>query len=369
MVFNSHLSIFDEIHEFKDYKLINVMKNSTASRKQPLILYVSTCGYQLDGPLVDYYEKGSDVLEGALEDERSFYFIAELDPEDDPNDIENNPSLLYKANPNLGISIDSETMLEEWKTRKHIPAERNDFITKRLNIFVQADEQSFLDYEVLKRNNKSLDIESLRGRPCVGSFDLSQTEDFTSACLEFLLDSGEIFVLSHSWIPEAKVKKDNEKIPYREFEREGLLTICPGEYIDYRYVFDWFTKHSATFLIEKIMYDPANAYRLVEELKSFGFITELVRQGHFTLSPALKDAKELFLDGKVIFNSNKLFRWYINNVKLKPDSNGNYLPQKQNQYRKIDGFAAFLNAHVEVMKKMVVATGSGEISFVSINDL
>ncbi len=366
---NSHCQIFDELHEAKDYKLLNVMKNSTASREQPILLIISTAGYQLSGPLVDYYEKGSDVLTGALQDERCFYFIAELDKEDNPEDIESNPSLLYKANPNLGVSIDPDTMLEEWKTRKHIPAERNDFITKRLNVFVQSDEQGFLDYEVLKRNNKEIDLDTLIGRPCVGSLDLSQTEDFTSACLEFILDSGEVFVLSHSWIPEAKVTKDNEKIPYRELERQGLLSICPGDYIDYKYIYDWFVENSKIYSIEKIMYDPANAYRLIEELKNHGFVTEVVRQGFFTLSPALKDAKELFLDGKVIFNNNKLFLWFINNVRLKPDSNGNYLPQKQGRYRKIDGFAAFLNAHVDIMKKMVKPQGNGDIKFISMKDL
>lgn len=345
------------------------MKNSTASRTQPLILYISTAGYQLDGPLVDYYEKASDVLNGVIDDERSFYFIAELDAEDDVVDIEKNPDLLYKANPNLDISIDKETMIEEWNSRKQIPAERNDFITKRLNIFVQSDEQSFLDYEVIKRNDKVIDLDELKGKPCVAGFDLSQTEDFTSACLEFPLDSGEVFTLSHSWIPEAKVRSANENIPYREWEREGLLTISKGDYVDYQQVFDWFVEQSKKYSIELITYDPANAYRLVEDLKSYGFNTLVVRQGYITLSPALKDAKELFLDGKVIFNQNRLFRWYINNIKLVEDRNGNWLPTKQGRYRKIDGFAAFLNAHTEVMKKMVSSQGNGNIEFVSVNDL
>lgn len=342
---NCHLGIFDEIHEYKDYKIINVIKNSTGARQQPLLLYITTAGYQLDGPLVDYYEKASDVLNRVIEDERSFYFIAELDESDDID----NPDNWAKANPNMGLTIKLEDMIEEWNTRKHIPAERNDFITKRLNVFVKSDEQSFLDYEVIKRNDKIVDIKELEGRTCVGGFDLSQTEDFTSACLEFTLDSGEVFILSHSWIPKKKVISDNEKIPYKEWENDGLLTICKGDYVDYSLVCDWFLEQSKRFNIEKITYDPANAFRLVKDLEGAGIETELVRQGYITLSPALKDAKELFLDGRVIFNQNKLFRWYINNVKLVEDRNGNWMPTKQNRYRKIDGFAAFLNAHSQVM--------------------
>jgi phage terminase large subunit-like protein len=362
---NCHLGIFDEIHEYKDYKLINVIKNSTGAREQPLLLYITTAGYQLDGPLVDYYSKAADVLEGVIEDERSFYFIAEVDEGDDIDD----PKNWIKANPNIGVTLDLETLIEEWNSRKHIPAERNDFITKRLNIFVNSDEQSFLDYEVIKRNNKTIDIKKLEGMPCIGGFDLSQTEDFTSACLEFWLDTGEIFVLSHSWIPRKKVIADNEKIPYYEWEKEGLLTICEKDYVEYEDVEDWFIEQSKQFNIELITYDPANAFRLVNNLTNKGFNTLAVRQGYITLSPALKDVKELFLDGKVIFNNNRLFRWYINNVKLVEDRNGNWLPTKQNRYRKIDGFAAFLNAHTEVMKRMTVPQGDGNISVISMSDL
>lgn len=362
---NCHVGVFDEIHEFKTYKLINVIKNSTGARKQPLIIYITTAGYQLEGPLMDYYEHGTDVLEGAITDDRTFYYMAELDDEKEIED----PSKWIKANINMGVSVKLEDMIEEWNKRKHIPAERNDFITKRLNLFVQSDEQSFVDFEVIKKNDKVMNLKELEGRSCVGGFDLSTTEDFTSACLEFDLDDGSVFVLSHSFVPRRKVELDNEKLLFDEWQKEGLLTICPGAYVDYKYVFDWYVEQSKRFNIELITYDPANAYRLVEDLKNFGFQTEVVRQGALTLNAPLKDIKELLLDGKVIFNKNKLFRWYINNVKLVEDRNGNWLPTKQSRYRKIDGFAAWLNAHTEVMKRMATPQPTGNVEFISINDL
>lgn len=363
---NTHLGIFDEIHEYKDYKLINVIKNSTGARQQPLILYITTAGYQLDGPLMDYYEKATDVLEGVINDDRTFYFIAELDEEDDIDD----PNNWIKANPSLGVTVKLADMIEEWESRKHIPQERNDFITKRLNLFVRSDEQSFVDYEVIKRNDAVIDISTLHGRNCIGGFDLSQTEDFTSACLEFLLDDGRVFVLSHSFVPKKKVDLDQEKLPFKEWQEEGLLTICPGDYVDYTYVFDWFVEQSNHFAIDLITFDPANAFRLINDLKNYGFQTQVVRQGALTLSPALKDLKQILLDGKAIFNRNRLLRWYINNIKLVEDRNGNWLPTKQSRYRKIDGFAAWLNAHTEAMKRMVnVAQPAGNVEFISISDL
>lgn len=94
----------------------------------------------------------------------------------------------------------------------------------------------------------------------------------------------------------------------------------------------------------------------------------------FPLSPALKDIKEMLLAGKVVFNENKLFRWYLNNVRLVvADRNGNWLPTKQHKYRKIDGVAAWLNCHTETMKYMIRpeenATEGDGVSFFSAKKL
>ncbi len=362
---NTHIGIFDEIHEYKNYKLISVIKNSRQSRRQPLLIYITTAGFQLDGPLVDMVEAGKDALDGIVKDERTFYFLASLDDEDDMNDS----STWIKANPNIGVSIDLEEMKEDWEKAKRVPEERGDFITKRFNIFANNDEMAFIDHNTVLKNNKVVDFNDLKGRPCTIGYDLSETEDFTSACATFALDNGEIAVISHSWIPEQKVKYANEKIPYREWAEEGYLTICEGQYIDYQKVYDWILEIDKNFPVQKITYDRANAYKLNQELINYGFDTQETRQGALTLSPALKDLKEMFLDGKVIFNNNPLLRWYINNVQLKKDRNGNWLPSKQSKYRKIDGFAALLNTYTDVMGKIVSDSGTGEIEFMSFKDL
>ncbi|MBM7109114.1 Phage Terminase [Brevibacillus laterosporus] len=363
---NTHLGVFDEIHEFKDYKLINVIKKSRGARKQPLILYITTAGYQLDGPLVNYYEQAIDVLEGANADERTFYFMAELDSEDEFE----KPELWIKANPSMGVSLHLPTLREDWEKDKKTPQERSDFITKQFNVFVDNADEPFLDFATLKKNNKERDPNDFLHVPCIGGFDLSDSEDFTSACLEFpIIETGEVFVISHSWVPYKKVLLENEKIPYREYEGLGLLTIVKDEYIRKELIYDWFVEQSKTFIIEKITYDPAKAFGLVESLNAYGFLTEVVRQGHLTLGPAVDDVKERFIDGNVIFNNNRLFRWYINNVKMVEDRNRNKLPTKQGRYRKIDGFAAFLNAHTEVMKKFVQPQGDGNVEVVTVSDL
>ena len=362
---NTHFGVFDEIHEMKDYKLINVIKNSRGSRMQPLIMYITTAGYQLDGPLVDYYEDSDDVLNGIVEDERTFYYMAELD---DARDM-HNPLHWIKANPNIGVSLNLETMIEDWKKAQTKPEEKADYITKQFNMFVRSNSHPFIDAEILRRNRAHISLEDLKGRNCIGGYDLSDSEDFTSACLEFALDDGRIFVLSHSWLPENKVIANNEKIPYREYQELEYLTIVEGEYIKKELVEDWFIKQSKLYNIEVVMYDRAKAYRLNESMKNHGFITEEARQNPMSLGPAVDDLREMFIDGKVVFNENRLLRWYMNNVKIKQDRNKNNFPQKSSRYRKIDGFAAFLNAHTKVMERLVKPAETGTIGVMSMSEL
>src|SRR5690606_11002438 len=121
--------------------------------------------------------------------------------------------------------------------------------------------------------------------------------------------------------------------------------------------------------MDVIMYDPTKAFRLNKSLQEKGYNTEVVRQGFKTLGPALDDLKEMFLDGTVIYNNNPLLRWYINNVELVKDRNNNRMPTKASRYRKIDGFAALLNAHVRVMEMLVVPSSEGNIEVMSMADL
>ena len=350
---NVHMAVFDEIHEFRDYKLINVIKGKIKKRKQPMIIYITTLGTVIDGPLMDFYVLGSQILAGDAAisrraADRMFVYIDEIDEDDDPTD----PSCWPKANPSLGKLLDIEDLKDEWERVKSIPAERSNFINKQLNVFTSVDELSFLDVKTIRKNNKTFPMEDLRGRMCYGGFDLSSTEDFTSACLEFPLPDNNFFVLSHSWTTEKKRNIDHEKLDWQSLIDGGWLSICDGEYVDYKLVIDWFLRMRELYRIETVGYDPAKAFMMIQEMKEKGFILNDVRQGEITLTAPLDNLKERFLDGNIIHNNNPMFNWYLGNVKLtKRSANGTYLPTKQSIYRKIDGFAAFLDAHTEYLRK------------------
>lgn len=365
---NTHFAIFDEIHEFTDYKLINVIKKSRGTRKQPLVVYITTAGYVLDGPLMQYVESGMDCLENPEDDidERTFYFIAKLDEASEADD----PMNWIKANPNIYL-MDFVSLVSDWKKQRMIPQEKADWITKQFNLFSDIDEMSFLDMDTINLNKKTIDLSELEGKECVGGYDLAETEDFTSACIEFpIYETGEIVLLEHNWICQSRYNRDNNQPRLDEWIKNGDLTVVPGNYVNYQPVFDWFVEQSKKYKILKIGYDRKNSLNLNQLLINHGFELEEIRQGFMTLGGPMKDIKERFLDGKVIFNNQKIFRWYLSNVKLVQDRNLNWMPTKQSKFRKIDGFAALLDSHAIVVDMLANSTKKiGKVGFISVRSL
>lgn len=352
---NPSMGIFDELHAYRDYKLINVIKRGMNKRRQPLALYITTMGTVLDGPLMDFYGLFTQaMIDGALRPEiadRMFSFICELDADDDVDDS----ATWIKANPSIGVLLDIEQLRGDWERCKHVPQERSDFICKQLNIFTNASEAKYVDIDVLMQNNGVYPEEALVGRDCYGGFDLALTEDFVSAALLFPLEDGRLFWLSHSWVPHPKVEKDNEKIPYYEWQMQGYLTIVEDSYVHYDLVYEWFMAAREKYNILSVGYDIANAQMLVRMMEGWGFPLNSVRQGSLTLNGPMKDMRERLLDGKLVFNNNPMCRWYLDNVRIRQNNRAdkdkdNWTPTKASRYQKIDGFAALLDAHTEFMR-------------------
>ena len=350
---NVHLAIFDEVQDYRDYTFISRLKKKIIKRRQPLVIYISTLGNVIDGPLMDLYVLGGKILAqdpaiSAVVSDRMFVYIDEIDETDEPDDI----SCWGKANPSLGKLLLLDDLIADWERCKLVPAERSDWINKQLNVFTSVDQLSFLDIKTIQKNNREIDPKTLEGMRCYGGFDLAETEDFTSACLEFPLPGNDFFVLEHSWVPEKKVKEDHEKLDWKMLQENNWLTVVPGEYVDYNLVYQWFEEQRKKYRIDSVGYDPAKAFLLVQLMTEKGFVMNQVRQGELTLTAPLDNLKERFLDGNIIHNRNAMFTWYLGNVKMtKRGPNATYLPTKQNKYRKIDGFAALLDAHTEYLRK------------------
>lgn len=364
---NTHFAIFDEIHEFVNFKLINVIKKSRAARRQPLLMYITTAGYILDGPLMQYIENALDCaahMQDTL-NERVFYFIAKLDNVQEAD----NPKMWLKSNPNL-LLMNFVDLVADWLTERRIQEERADWITKQFNLFSNIDELSYVDMPTIDKNNKQVDLATFQGKEAIIGYDLSETEDFTAVVVEIpIINTGEIIIICHSWISQARYDKDGNKQRLDKWIAQGHLTVTPGAYVKYEFVLDWIIEQGKIYRIVKIRYDRRNSLALNQELESRGFSMEEVRQVHMILGGPMKHFKELMLDGKVIYNQASMFRWYLSNVKLAKDRNSNWMPTKQSKNRKIDGYAATLNAHCSVIDMLITPKGDGNIQVLSMSDL
>lgn len=357
-----HFALKDELEAEQSFDQISQLRRPLKKRHQPMLWYTATAGYVLSGPLMYYYNFGKQILgkdpsvsaRAAL---RFMPIIYELDADDDYED----PANWIKANPSIGYLLDIDELIDDWETSKRSPQERADFITKQLNIFVDSSEAGYVDFDTIKANRTTFDARELVGRPCWGGFDLSSTEDFTAAALLFELDDGRLAIIVHSWVPQEKVNKGNEKeLDWGHLQMLGLVDIVPGRYVDYTLVLDWFKRMAGRYRIKSIGYDPFNASDLVRMMTAEGLHTTGIRQGPQSLNDPMKRLHETLLDGKITHNGDEMFEWYLSNVRLRRDffdlEKENWMPSKRSRFKKIDGFMAVLFAFSEYRRMRPVTS-------------
>ena len=123
-----------------------------------------------------------------------------------------------------------------------------------------------------------------------------------------------------------------------------------------------------------IGYDPANAVWCNRALEQEGFATEVVRQGPLTLNDPMKSFREAMMDGRIVTNGDPMLRWYMHNVRLRNNyqdqEKENWMPTKRNRYRKIDGFAALIDAWCVAQRNMpTYEVGDGDVGDIQVYDL
>ncbi len=372
---NPHCAIFDELHIYRDYLLINVVQLGMLKRKQPLAIYITTMGQVLDGPLMDFYALFTDALtDGLLSPDvadRLFFFGAELD-KDDPID---DPDLWIKANPSMGVLLSKEDLIAAWNRKKLIPQQRADFINKQLNIMTDMADASWASIEIIDRCKDVIDPEVLKGLPCWAGYDLSMSDDLTAAVLLWPLPDGRVYIKQHSWVTRDYVVNDDGKTPFTHWQMLGKLDIVDDEIISKDVIYDWFLHQEEVGEdIQVIGYDPANAVRLNQQLTSHGWITEVVRQGALTLNDPMHEILEYMRQGRLVFDRDPMMRWYLNNVRLRNDPRRDavtavWMPTKRVRKRKIDGFMAMLDAWVVWVRAGIEPEVEPSVTVYTLEDL
>lgn len=343
---NISLCVADEVASWQGdsgLKMYEVLKSSFGARKQPLLLSISTAGYQNDSAYDELMKRATAVLQGSSTEKRFAPILYMIDDVDKWNDINE----LRKANPNLGVSVSVDYMLEEIAIAEGSLSKKVEFMTKYCNI-KQSSSLAWLEFQAVERcMGAPIAPDYLKSSYCVGGVDLSQTTDLTAACV-LVEKARQLYALAHFWMPEARLDKGTEEdnVPYRAMIKNGWLSLSGENYVDYRDITAWFRE-----LVEKyeilplqIGYDRYSAQYFVEEMKRYGFHMSDVRQGT-NLTPVIRELDGLIKDGTIHFGDNALLQAHLLNSALKTDEEAQKMRLvKITPTARIDGMAALLDA-------------------------
>lgn len=350
---NVHCVLMDEIHQWKNGKaLYDIMADGTTARNQPLIFITTTAGTIREDLYDLKYEEAERIINGLFDDNgykdpHMFCFIYELDNRKEWID----PKCWKKANPGLGTIKKFDQLEAKVKKALENPALVKNLVCKEFNIR-ETSTEAWLTFEQLN-NTATFDVKKLNPRYGIGGVDLSSTTDLTNATVIFMIPGDHhIYVLQMYWLPEdlleKKVKED--KIPYDLWHEQGLLRLCPGNKVHYKYVTEWFmeVQRDLDIYLFKVGYDSWSASYFVEEMNNtFGkTVMEPIIQGKKTLSSPMKSLGADLEKKLVNYNNHPILKWCLANTSVDRDRNDNIQPAKGNLgTRRIDGLAGLLDAY------------------------
>lgn len=345
--FNPHLVICDEVASWvgdAGKKQYEVMKSALGSRKQPMMLTCTTSGYVNEGIYDELFKRGTRFLLGDSKEQRLLPVFYTIDDEEKWNDINE----LAKSNPNLGVSVSVDYMLEEIAIAEGSLSKKAEFLTKYCCV-KQSSEQAWLSTKIIDAAvcNPILP-EDFQNCYAVGGLDLSMTTDLTSACVVIEKNETE-YVISHFWLPAEKLDDATARddIPYQEMIERGVLSLSGEGFVDYNDVFLWFVHLVQEYRIMPLVvgYDRYSSQYLVKQMQNDGgFLMDDVYQG-WNMTPAINKLEGELKEHKIKIGDNALLRVHLLDTALQRDRMSKRVKiVKLNDNSHIDGTAALLDA-------------------------
>ncbi|WP_338683930.1 terminase large subunit [Streptomyces acidiscabies] len=352
---NVHGGIIDELHVHKSPDLVETIETGTGSRRQPLIVIITTAD---DGKQESIYDRKRQYVEqlarGVLHDLDTYGVVWGADESDDPFA----EATWRKANPGYGVSPSAAYLRGAAAEAQQSPADLAKFLRLHLGIRTKQSTR-FLMMEAWDRNAALVDEEALEGRDTWGGLDLASTSDLCALCWLFPNDDdGTLDALWRFWTPEDNLKALDKRTAgaASKWVRQGYLTATPGNVADYDWIVEQIKRDRDRFKVKSIGYDPWNASQLTNTLVAERAPMVKVRQGFATMSPVLKEIQRLVLQGTpqapaLRHGGHPVVRWCVDNLAVAMDPAGNVKPDKANSGDKIDGVSALATAMAEIVAR------------------
>jgi len=362
---NVHGCLFDEMHANTNRDQYDLVKQAMSTRKQPLLIAITTNGFERENLFDDQYEYACGILDGKIEDDRLLPILYELDERSEWTD----EKCWVKANPGLGTVKSWDYMKDAVNKGMQDPSFLPTLMTKDFNM-PESRAAAWLTFEEavndeplpdLPESGKYSDIGFRYG---IGGFDASDTTDLSAGkFLMMRMDDPKIYELSMYWIPEDALRKgdgyrrERDDVPYRQWEERGLLRTVPGNTVPKRVFLEWLEeiKQNYDVFTYAIGYDPWHILGTDEEqlVQYVGKdLCEKVRQGPQTLSMPGKELRAQFANNMVVDGGNPINQWTRLNVQVSQDNNANLKFHKVagKAVNRIDGFMAELCAYIAYLR-------------------
>ena len=362
----------DELHQHPDRVAWDAMESGMGKHSEPLMFGTTTAGAKCTGLWWDLDNDGQRTLEGAIEDDQTFYFICRLDEGDEWDD----ESVWQKANPSLGVVVDIEKIRNNVKKAANNPALLNSLKRKHMNVPAVAS-TAWLSVDkweacAIPADEYAAMRESVNGKPCMVAADVSASADYTAAAACWEVPGGYLLE-TKLWIPEATIaeRAQSDKVPVRAWVDAGYVDTTPGSVIDQSAVKMYLLNLRERCRVQRVAVDPYNAWQLMSDLQQLRFEVFQHRQGFISMSPPMKETEKLILRAangeapRLFHDGNPAMRWMFLNTSVRSDPADNIKPDKEESSDRIDGVVASIMAigqRVAVKQKRSVYETRGVIS-------
>ena len=332
-------AIVDEYHEHDSAELYDTMATGMGARSQPLLLVITTAGNNIGGPCYVHQVELQKVLDGVIDNDQRFGIIYSVDPEDDWRDI----NAMIKANPNFGVSINTEYLETQLRDAISDPRKRNVFKTKHLNVWVAAA-SPWVDIAKLQAcGDPTLSVDDFKGETCWIGTDLASKTDIASKMKVFRRREADgrlhYYLFSRHFLPAACVQRP-ENGHYQGWVHQGMLVETPGNMIDLGHISDDILADAELHVVAEIGMDSWGSREIAPQLQNEGFVVVDVPITVRHLSEPMKEINALIEDGRFHHDGNLATVWMFSNVEVVPDRNDNIFPRKASAEKKIDAAVA-----------------------------
>jgi phage terminase large subunit-like protein len=335
-------AIVDEFHEHDTSEMVDTMQTGMGSREQPILLIITTAGFNLAGPCYEKRRQAAQMLDGVIPNDELFAIIYSIDEKDDWT----KPAALRKANPNMGVSVDEDFLLTQQRNAVMNVALQNAFKTKHLNIWCAARSGWMSQQMWAACGDSKLKIEQFKGVPCFFSLDLGSKSDLLAFMQIFVKEingAKHYYVFGRYYLPdEAVLAPGKNQAAYRVWHKQGLLTVTPGATTDFETVCLDVQAMAKIYTPAEVVFDPFNATMPAQALMDAGLTLTEFTQKPANFAVPMDEILTAAKDGRLHHDANDMLAWMMNNVEIRPAKKGLFWPTKGAPDQKIDGPVAMI---------------------------